>query len=166
MANYHTWFSEELSLSPNEIDWWRRVVYEIETGVIDDEDSPSCDIVILVSVKDEDPHAPRVWFSSEESGRPGNVGRLVQMFFNTFPSRRGDFFKLTWAETCSAQRVGAFGGGYMLVSAKDIIIMSTHEMLKLEMESYDDHLDDIAVAKKAAKKKKAKKAKKVKRGKK
>jgi hypothetical protein len=58
------------------------------------------------------------WIYTEEYGDPGEVARFVQKFLRAF--RPNDYFKLSWAETCSSPRIGEFSGGAVFVTAKRI----------------------------------------------
>jgi hypothetical protein len=51
------------------------------------------------------------------------VAAIVQEYLQTWAPE--NHWTLTWAETCSAPRFGAFGGGALVVTAKEIHWMDT-----------------------------------------
>jgi hypothetical protein len=61
---------------------------------------------------------PYVWF--RDNGEYGNVDQvadLVQMYLKKFCPK--GYFTMSWADTCSKHRVGEFGGGFCVVTAKE-----------------------------------------------
>jgi hypothetical protein len=89
-----------------------------------------------------------VVFFAEECGCPDRVAYLVQKYLQQFHS--GECWSFTWSETCSQPRVGEFGGGGMLVTARRLIPRSAHEFVAQQQDRFerigryaaeDDHPD-------------------------
>lgn len=60
----------------------------------------------------------RWWIYSDTNGLPDHVAAAVQSFLKKFRPKK--VFTLTWAETCEELKHGAFGGGWIAVSARSI----------------------------------------------
>lgn len=68
-----------------------------------------------------------LWLYAEETGNLEHLGAVVGAFLlNFYPT---GVFTLQWADYCSRLRVGAFGGGGMVVRAASVRIMSTDQMI-------------------------------------
>lgn len=72
---------------------------------------------------DVDDHVSLYLNSGNESGNPSAVVNFVQSFIRKF--RPSYVFSMEWAETCSKLRVGEFGGGAVIVTAKKVKWMAT-----------------------------------------
>lgn len=68
---------------------------------------------------------------AEENGAPWCAAALVQTFFKKF--RPNAVWSLCWADTCNRMRVGAFGGGAIVVSADDIQMSGSEYWIKRQM---------------------------------
>lgn len=78
-----------------------------------------------------------LWVYSEESGNLDNLALFVQGFLAKFDPE--GTFQIEWASTCSAPRIGSFGGGVLVVTAKQIRAISTAQMAsKLVEEARQD----------------------------
>ena len=80
-----------------------------------------------------------LWVYSEESGNLDNLAVFVQGFLAKFDPK--GWFQIEWAATCSAPRLGSFGGGAMLVTAKQIRVMSTAQVAS---RLFDEARQEIA----------------------
>lgn len=67
-----------------------------------------------------------LWVYSEESGNLDNLALFVQGFLAKFDPE--GTFRVEWASTCSAPRIGSFGGGVLVVTANRIRAMSTMQI--------------------------------------
>lgn len=65
-----------------------------------------------------------LWLYSEESFNRDHLITFVQLFLQKF--RSTSVFTITYAGWCSAPCVGAFGGGWVAVSAFDVIHGTTY----------------------------------------
>lgn len=144
MANSYVQFSAELiNLSDEEAEWLkaelRGPVFDFEDGDDDDKKRELCIAWAKehgVDVDDGDPVDffgcwPRfdwsinrvdilehLWIRDDEgSGDIESVVSIVRRFLRKF--KRKDAFVLEWAETCSKPRIGEFGGGGVVVTAKE-----------------------------------------------
>jgi hypothetical protein len=69
-----------------------------------------------------------LWIHDDgEYGNVENAANIVQGFLKKF--KRQDIFVLEWAETCSKPRIGEFGGGGVVVTAKKIKWFSPSKMI-------------------------------------
>jgi hypothetical protein len=128
MANNWITFSEVIPhVTPNEETWIRE---QLDDESLAEESSrsrlawqPDGDSAGFEWSVEDDHDTPdgwgrRLWLRAEESGNPLDVAAFVQAFLRAF--RRDQTFALTWAESCSKLRVGAFGGGAVFVTAESI----------------------------------------------
>lgn len=60
-----------------------------------------------------------LWIFSDDNGCVDHVGIFVQRFLSRW--RPEGIFKLTWSDTCSSLRIGAFSGGWLVVSKDEVI---------------------------------------------
>jgi hypothetical protein len=87
------------------------------------------------------PGPPHVWF--RDNGEYGNVDQIadvVQRYFKKFCTK--GYFTLSWADTCSKHRIGEFGGGFCVVTAKGQHWSNEHEFVTKHtkgLESRDLH---------------------------
>jgi hypothetical protein len=63
-------------------------------------------------------HSRQLWLYSEGHGSLEQVALLVQSFLRKF--RPSDIWTIGYAATCSIPRVGPFGGGVVIVTAKRV----------------------------------------------
>jgi hypothetical protein len=139
MANNYTNFSELLVLENKEQeDWVRAELANPTKNIPDGADGPAAFEAYLKNWVREhrraysDEAEPETWpdfdWSIEsdglwirDNGENGNLQILsvfVQRFLKKF--RPKDNWQVTWADTCSKSRIGEFGGGGMVVTAKRI----------------------------------------------
>jgi hypothetical protein len=71
-------------------------------------------------------NSTNLWIYSEEHVNIDNMGALLHTFMEKF--KREGFIKITWSETCSRPRVGEFGGGALVITAKKWDFMHTSTM--------------------------------------
>jgi hypothetical protein len=95
---------------------------------------------------DEGDEPGSVVFFAEECGWPDRVAYLVQKYFQRFHT--GECWSLTWSETCSKPRVGEFGGGGMLVTAKRMIFLNAHEFVERQQEQVGVQRDSLEAERK------------------
>lgn len=76
-----------------------------------------------------------VVFYAEECGCPNRVAYLVQKYLQQFHPDKS--WSLTWSETCSKTRIGEFGGGGILVTAKWLICLNAHEFVAQQHERFE-----------------------------
>ena len=128
MAEYFTQFSESIAkLSPDEKAW-------VEEELTAPLERTKCNQEAYMEQwhKDhplDDPECwPRfdwsfegdvLWISSDESGSPDHVGIFVQRFLAEW--RQEAVFSMTWSSTCSRLLVGAFSGGWLVVTKDKIV---------------------------------------------
>ncbi len=67
-------------------------------------------------IEDDEDASKELWIHADESGDLNHIAVFVQRLLRKF--RPNEVFTLTWAETCSSPRIGEFGGGWMVVTAK------------------------------------------------
>ena len=68
-----------------------------------------------------------LWLYSEDNGCLEHVGEFVRAFLDRF--RPKACWSVTWADTCSAPRIGEFSGGGLFVSAKRIQFFTPDEQI-------------------------------------
>lgn len=71
---------------------------------------------------------PALWMYSDEHGNAHLVSLLIQQFLQKF--RHDDHFKLTFAWTCSKPAIDQFGGGIIIVNAKEIYSVDPVDIYK------------------------------------
>jgi hypothetical protein len=111
MANYFTQFSIEIEdLTDAEREWAREniVGYAVEL------DDIQFEYEFIMS---------GLWIYAEENGVPEAVAYFVQDFFRKF--RPNAVKTIGWANTCSKPVADAFGGGYVLVTAQELVWISS-----------------------------------------
>lgn len=146
MATNYLMFSEVLRLtSEKQALWWHKRVARLAADSTalpgnDEPEPPSPDCDIVITTKDLS-----VWFNATEGGRPFDVGRLVQEFFQAFKLNAA-IFRLTWATTCSHPRVGEFGGGFMVVTHADVVINTAHELARETVEAMTNPKTEVGRA--------------------
>ena len=75
-----------------------------------------------------------LWIYSQEGGSPQHVGQFVRAFLRRF--RPGDCWQMTWSETCSRPRVGEFGGGGVLVTARSARFFHAHQWVERQTAAF------------------------------
>lgn len=113
MANYYTEFSEQIDLkTEEEVEWAKK---EIDKMVIawdaDEELDMRCGYVL-----NEDPGW--AWFYSEDNGNIEFFIEFAQSYLNKFA--KDSLVSISYANTASSPRIGAFAGGAVVVSASKI----------------------------------------------
>ena len=74
-------------------------------------------------------------FFSEEAGSINNVCDVLQRYLNAFHPDRHISFE--WAFTCSARRLGEFGGGAAFITAKKIHYLHTADWLTKKAKQWE-----------------------------
>jgi len=125
MANNYRQFSFALKLAnKKESEWCQKELSRLSK--IDDgeggETSTDFDWTVFpvkkLTVDTGAEESPHVWF--RDNGEYGNVEQIadfVQSYFKKFYKQ--GYFVMTWSDTCSKHRIGEFGGGLAVVTAKD-----------------------------------------------
>jgi hypothetical protein len=72
---------------------------------------------------------------AEEGGNVNNVATFVQQYL--LKCHPDNCWALTWAETCSAPRLGEFGGGAVFVTAETIEWMSAYEWVQSMKKEFE-----------------------------
>lgn len=81
-------------------------------------------------------HESHIWFISfDRMGSPEQLCALVQAFFKKF--RPDGQFSMTWAETCSSPRTGAFAGGAAAVTKDTISWLDAGNWLDNEFDAIE-----------------------------
>jgi hypothetical protein len=112
MANYYTLFSFEITdLTPAEAEWVTAT--DLDQYAADEEVGLQCSVQIVDD---------GLWISEDESGSPEDAANVVQAFLAQF--RPDEIVSFSWAETCSAPRIDAFGGGACVVTATEARFMN------------------------------------------
>ncbi|MBS1807611.1 MAG: hypothetical protein JST84_05405 [Acidobacteria bacterium] len=132
MANNYTKFSFRVAANAAEQEWLRQTYDRIEAVTFHETepaneweksllDHGSAGFELFY---DED----SITITSAEDGDVQVVCQVLQRFLRHFhsPARIG----FDWAETCSQLRPGEFGGGAAVISATNITIQSTAELLQ------------------------------------
>lgn len=156
MADYYTHFSEAIEqLSKKEIKWLHSVLTDgpakrrfLKQARLSDEDVfPD----FRWSLEQSEPYW-RLWVRTDESGNFDHLAVVVQAFLAKF--RPDSCFLLTWAETCSRPRLGAFGGGGMFVTAQGAEFMNAHSFVEAHRQAFMRKAERAAKKKPAAKRQK------------
>ncbi len=92
-------FGEERGIEGDQVDTWPNFEWEIRPD-------------------SENPANSGLWIYSDSYFSVDCISAAIQRFLQRF--RPNYIFKMNWAETCSKPRIGAFGGGWMVVTAHDI----------------------------------------------
>lgn len=95
---------------------------------------PDEDVISAEASLDEEAKTWSVWFYSEEGNDPNAVAKLVQAFFKKFRVGKGEVFSLTWADYNDKLKIGAFGGGALVVTEKSIMLNNVHEVVEEMLE--------------------------------
>lgn len=124
MADYYTHFSAQLeNLSDEEVDW---VKSELAKREEQDENG------WLGFDWELGPDKPvNLWLHSDESGNVESVASFVQAFLKKF--RPNDKWGMEWSNDCSRPRLDAFGGGAVVVYAKNVSWLTTHNWLSRKL---------------------------------
>ena len=111
MANNYTQFSLALNIkSAAEKTWWEDTLRAAADTEVDETGGSGADFDYEVSDTE-------VWF--HDDGEQGNLEQIegfVQAYLKKFNPK--GYFVIEWASTCSKARVGEFGGGLAVVTAK------------------------------------------------
>ena len=123
MANNYRDFSQVIrNLKPKEYKWLsEQLESPDEVDVPEDE----ADFWPGFQVKFRDDNTT-IWFYTVEHGNIHNVAAFVHAFLKKFRLR--EVFVMNWADTCSKPRIEEFGGGAIIISAKDIIVIDAYEL--------------------------------------
>ena len=82
-----------------------------------------------------------VWLYSEENCNLDNLAVFVQTFIRKYcPESR---FMLEWANMCSKPLIDAFGGGAMIVTAKEVYFHGTGDWIHAKCEAIDKGVPDL-----------------------
>lgn len=139
MANSYQEFSQVLSdLTDEEIAWWERELKapgddaDIDEWAEEHHIEPSEAEYYADNWPDFDykwyKDSREIVFHSESGG--GDIDNLLAMVQKFLAECRPDeYWVLEWANTCSKHRVGAFGGGAAVVTAKEQRWQSTGEFV-------------------------------------
>ena len=133
MANYYTHFAALITgITPRngrglrDSSPWRR------TGPTPKgRDGPGEDEVITFAreFREDQGGGLSLWlFTDEESGNLEQVGEFVQAFLTGF--RPEEAFGMTYADTCSSARPGAFAGGFLYVTKDGYHVEDAHSWLE------------------------------------
>ena len=136
MANHYRLFSEAIDdIKPGERTWISHVLslqndndivsnLKKEGIELDDEDSMIWWPGFEWELRDTDTN---LWIYAQESGDLACVAAFVKAFLAKF--RPNSCWSVTWADTCSAPRIGEFSGGGLFVSAKRIQFFTPDEQI-------------------------------------
>lgn len=118
MANSYTQFSSQLKLkNADAADWIRRKL--IDMGEEEDPSTGGPKVDFEWEIGEDSDGGWFCWFHDNgESGNIDQIAEIVKEYLGMF-DRKGSFV-LEWANTCSKPRVNQFGGGKLLVTAKEI----------------------------------------------
>lgn len=86
-------------------------------------------------------------FSSDEWGDPLDVAALVQAYLKRF--HPDSTWWMTWADVCDKNRINAFGGGYVFVTAATIKLENTWDAAGREVAAWaaaEDKTSDSAAS--------------------
>ena len=61
-----------------------------------------------------------MWIYSEECGSPDAVAEFLCLFLEKFDTKHRYAIQFSFANTCSKMRVDEFGGGYVVVTAREV----------------------------------------------
>ena len=137
MADYYTLFSDAFEIKPEAGEWLKQILK------LDPEEPEQ--LKALMELLDADEHEVDCWPQfgwdihesmlvcfSEETADMNHVAYLLQAYIRKYEPQAK--MCATWANTCSAMRTGEFGGGYIIVTADEIISenswMARDKMLK------------------------------------
>jgi hypothetical protein len=125
MANNYLQFSAELPLnSLEEKQWALRYLAELEHLREGNEHSDAIPDEFQCEVEDG-----AVWFYAEEYGNLDHVAQMVQQYLQRF-GKPGDWWAVSYAETCGKMRLNEFGGGAVFVTADDMKFMNTYSWIQ------------------------------------
>lgn len=126
MSNNYRQFSFALKLgSAKEASWFRTRLLKAMSAE-DSDGGSGHDFDATVENKESD--SRHVWF--RDNGEYGNVEQIadiVQEYLKKFDKK--GYFTMSWADTCSKHRLGEFGGGFCVVTAKAQHWFNEHEFL-------------------------------------
>lgn len=140
MADNYSEFSEAISdLTDEEIGWLKEILQPIgkieslpaavEVVALLNEDENSKDIwPRFNTVVDEEGRT--LWLYSEDYFIDYHIIALIQPFLKRF--RPNFLFTMSWADYCSKPRIGEFGGGAIIITAKTVKTTSTWEWIEKE----------------------------------
>lgn len=123
MSEAYTQFSEKLyDLTDEEIAW-----IEAYLG----NQSDDCSLMFEWELDGND-----LWIFDEGNGSPEDVGYFVRDFLAMF--RPDEVWSMQWAYTNKDLRLGAFGGGAMVVTAKNVYIKDTHHLVRQLLAKHEE----------------------------
>lgn len=127
MANNYRQFSFSLKLNDTKESKWFQTQLQRASKKEDSDGIPlTCfdwTVYPNESSKESDPH---VWFRDNgESGDVEQIAGFVEKYLKKF--KPNGYFEMTWADTCSKQRIGEFGGGIAVVTAETTHWFNDHQ---------------------------------------
>jgi len=143
MANNYTQFSLSFQVTPEACEWIKTILTKAVEASGDDTDDkelltvfPNWEFFQCIGFDwsinangrgNESSHM--LWIRDNgESGDVNSVADFIQSYLKKFDNKGKVGFQ--WAATCSKQRVGEFGGGACLVTAKKLKWMNTAKWIQ------------------------------------
>jgi hypothetical protein len=76
---------------------------------------------------------------SEDAGSVGQAAFLLHAFLKRF--RKNEYLVLSYAMTCSKMEDGAFGGGSVFISAKEVIPVVPDDIVREHIKKFEERLN-------------------------
>lgn len=150
MADYYTHFSTAIDDPTTEDkEWWRTTLELIDKFRGEEVDEKSYESLtqhekqILDAVTDDgyinwgigSEVGEDVWFTDED-GAPNldGLAKLIQIFHQKLRPKGIHTFR--WSETCSKPRLDSFGGGVMVITAKEIRALNASQAEENAIRSF------------------------------
>ena len=128
MADYYLQYSAVLMITAEETKWWEELLSLTpgERVLVEEIEKEEEELDMEASIVHEEGRS-YVQFSAEENGNPGHVVLCVHKFLKQCRPEGEDEFVLTWAETCSKMREGAFCGGTAVATKRGAGFCNTYD---------------------------------------
>lgn len=150
MADYYTHISTMIDdPTPEDLEWWRTTLELVDRFRGDEIDMAAYERLaqdqkqILDALMDDRfvnwgiraEVDKNVWFTDEDGGpNLDGLAQLIQIFHQRF--RPLGIHTFRWSETCSRPRVDAFGGGVMVITAKEIKALNVSQAEENAVRSF------------------------------
>ncbi len=133
MADYYTRYSEQITkLTGGEHAWLLSQLIKLEQASTAHKDCGGDAALGFQYEFVAGAEGNSMHFYAEESGEIRLLGEVIQKFLSEFRPDR--VFTLTYAASCSSMRIGAFTGGAMVVTAKEIKYLSAENWVRQQVE--------------------------------
>lgn len=120
MANYYVLFSALLTLeNKKELEWCKKHYDKLRAKRDREDNFDLCEFNLTF-----DEELNEAWFRVHESGTPDHVANFVQAYMKRF-KKNNAAWAMEWSNFCDKDKLDAYGGGAVIVTAKKLYWMTT-----------------------------------------